>query len=43
MKLKIAMTIDNDVIAKFQEHCRNHGYKVSTRVEILMKNDMGKK
>jgi len=38
LKKKISMTIDEDIFNAFKEYCRQNGMKVSTKVEILMKD-----
>jgi antitoxin component of RelBE/YafQ-DinJ toxin-antitoxin module len=37
-KIKISMTIDNDVYSAFKEYCKRNGMKISTKVELLMKD-----
>ncbi len=40
VKRKISMTIDSEVYNNFKEYCKRNGMKVSTKVELLMKNSM---
>ena len=37
-KKKISMTIDEDVYNSFKNYCTKNGMKVSTKVELLMKD-----
>jgi antitoxin component of RelBE/YafQ-DinJ toxin-antitoxin module len=37
-KIKISMTIDNNVYSSFKEYCKRNGMKVSTKVELLMRD-----
>ncbi|HIG98531.1 TPA: hypothetical protein HA231_03865 [Candidatus Woesearchaeota archaeon] len=36
-KLKVSMTIDDEVFASFKNFCRQNGMKVSTKVEQMMR------
>jgi len=36
-KKKISMTIDSDIYDSFKLFCQRNGMKVSTKVELLMK------
>lgn len=38
-KIKVSMTIENDIFNSFREYCKANGMKVSTKVEQLM-NDL---
>ena len=40
VKVKVSMTIDDEVFAAFKNFCRQNGMKVSTKVEQLMKENM---
>jgi len=40
MKTKISMTIEDPIFTKFRIYCKVNGYKISSRVEILMKRDL---
>jgi NCAIR mutase (PurE)-related protein len=40
MKTKISMTIDLKTFNEFKELCEKNGYKISTRVEHLIKQDI---
>lgn len=37
-KRKITMTVDERVFAAFKQYCRANGMKVSSRVEIMMRD-----
>ena len=37
---KVSMTIEEDIFNNFKDRCKNNGMKISTRVELLMKEDM---
>ncbi|MFH1589088.1 MAG: hypothetical protein ABIB43_00795 [archaeon] len=37
-KIKISMTIDDQVYDSFKKFCADNGMKISTKVEVLMKN-----
>jgi antitoxin component of RelBE/YafQ-DinJ toxin-antitoxin module len=39
-KKKITMTIDSDVFEKFKGYCEQNGMKVSTKVELLMRDSV---
>lgn len=39
-KLKVSMTIDDEVFAAFKNFCKQNGMKVSTKVEQLMKENV---
>ncbi|MDP3026166.1 MAG: CopG family transcriptional regulator [Nanoarchaeota archaeon] len=43
MKKRINITIDEKLIKNFQEYCRDKGMKVSTRIELLVKEDIKNK
>ncbi|MFH1770130.1 MAG: hypothetical protein ABH828_01085 [archaeon] len=36
-KIKISMTIDDEVYDNFKKFCADNGMKISTKVELLMK------
>ncbi len=36
-KVKVSMTIDVDVFKNFKEFCKKNGMKISTKVEIMMR------
>lgn len=36
-KEKVSMTIDKEVYDQFRVYCKNNGMKISTKVELLMK------
>lgn len=42
VKKRINITIDEGIVEKFQKYCKERGMKVSTRIELLLKKDMGK-
>ena len=37
-KKKVTMTIDSDVFDQFKDYCEQHGMKISSRVELLMRD-----
>ena len=39
-KVKVSMTIDDEVFAAFKNFCKQNGMKVSTKVEQLMKDNL---
>jgi len=39
MKKKITITLDEDVFKNFKQTCADKGMKVSTRVNVLIRND----
>lgn len=39
-KLKISLTIDEHVYNRFRLHCVKNGYKLSTRVSVLIQKDL---
>jgi len=39
-KQKISMTIDEEIYDQFKNYCKNNGMKISTKVEILMKETL---
>lgn len=39
-KLKVSMTIDEEIFAAFKNFCKQNGMKVSTKVEQLMKDNL---
>ncbi len=39
-KLKVSMTIDDEIFAAFKNFCKQNGMKVSTKVEQLMKDNL---
>jgi len=45
MKTKLTITIDKNVLSKFRETCQKYGYKMSTKIESLIKEfvDRGEK
>jgi len=40
VKQKISMTIDEEIYNQFKKYCQNNGMKISTKVEILMKETL---
>jgi antitoxin component of RelBE/YafQ-DinJ toxin-antitoxin module len=36
-KIKISLTVEEDVYVRFKDYCAKNGMKVSTRVELMMK------
>lgn len=39
-KVKISMTIDDDVFHAFKAYCQQNGMKISTKVEQLMRENV---
>lgn len=39
-KKKITITIDEDIFESFKSYCKQHGMKISTKVELLMKDSV---
>lgn len=39
-KKKITITIDKDIFEQFKSYCKNNGMKISTKVELLMKDSV---
>ena len=39
-KIKISLTVEEDVYSRFKEYCKKNGMKVSTKVEIMMTEQM---
>jgi len=39
-KQKISMTIDEEIYDKFKKYCQDNGMKISTKVELLMKETL---
>jgi hypothetical protein len=39
-KVKVSMTIEDDIFASFKNYCKQNGMKVSTKVEQLMKENV---
>ena len=39
-KRKISLTIDDDIFEAFKKYCEQNGMKVSTKVELLMKESL---
>jgi antitoxin component of RelBE/YafQ-DinJ toxin-antitoxin module len=39
-KKKITMTIDSDIFSEFKSYCDQNGMKISSRVELLMKDSV---
>jgi uncharacterized protein (DUF4415 family) len=40
VKIKISMTIDKDVFENFKNFCKQNGMKISTKVELLMRESV---
>ena len=40
VKVKVSMTIDEEVFASFKNFCKQNGMKVSTKVEQMMKENV---
>lgn len=41
-KKRVTVTIDPDIHKKFKEHCERRGMKISSKIELLMKEALGK-
>jgi len=39
-KIKIYVSLDEDVFASFKTFCQNNGMKISTKVEQMMRDDI---
>jgi hypothetical protein len=39
-KKKVTMTIDSDILHEFRDFCEQNGMKISSRVELLMKDSV---
>jgi len=39
-KLKISMTIDEEIFTAFKTYCHQNGMKISTKVEQLMRENV---
>jgi antitoxin component of RelBE/YafQ-DinJ toxin-antitoxin module len=39
-KIKISMTIDDEVFLAFKTYCQQNGMKISTKVEQLMRENI---
>ncbi len=42
MKKRIKITIDNKLVKKFQEYCARRGMKVSSKIELLINEELKK-
>ena len=42
-KKKITMTIDSDIFSAFKDYCDQNGMKISSRVELLMRDSVKNK
>lgn len=40
VKVKVSMTIDDEIFASFKNFCKQNGMKVSTKVEQLMRENV---
>jgi hypothetical protein len=40
LRSKISLTIDPLILDAFREYCNLNGYKMSTRIEVLIVQDM---
>ena len=41
-KLKISLTIEKDLYERYKKYCANKGYKYSTRIAVLIKQELEK-
>ena len=39
-KIKVSMTIEEEVYENFKNYCKRNGMKISTKVELMMKEIM---
>ena len=39
-KIKVSMTIEEEVYGNFKDFCKRNGMKISTKVELLMRETM---
>ncbi|MBU0472077.1 MAG: hypothetical protein KKF89_05410 [Nanoarchaeota archaeon] len=39
-KQKISMTIEEEIYNQFKKYCSNNGMKISTKVELLMRETL---
>jgi len=42
MKEKFTITIDGETLQRFRDLCQSHGMKLSTRIELLLEQDIVK-
>ena len=42
MKQRINITIDENLIKKFQEYCKKRAMKVSSKIELLIEKELKK-
>ena len=42
-KVRVNFTIDYSLFQKFRQHCRENGFKMSTKMEKLMKKELESK
>ena len=42
MKERISITIDERLMKDFRKYCKKHGMKVSSKVELFIKKELGK-
>jgi len=40
MKKRINITIDEKLIKKFQQYCKDRGMKVSSKIELMIKKEL---
>ena len=43
MKERINITIEKELIKKFQEYCKKRAMKVSSKIELMIKEELEKK
>lgn len=43
MKEKISVVVDKELWSRFKEYCRTHGFSMSNKVEVLIRNELDSK
>ena len=41
MKVTKTVTVDDEVYKKFKKRCKDEGYTISSRINVLLKKDNG--
>lgn len=42
MKQRMTLSIDEEIYKKFKEYCEQHGMKMSSKVELYMREELKK-
>ena len=42
-KIKVTLSLNPDVLSKFKRYCEKRGMKVSSKVELMIKEEIEKK